>query len=99
MLNHCEGSVDRLYEAILRLDSKEECRSFFEDLCTIREILDMAQRLETAMLLDSKMSYLDIAKDLKISTATIGRVSKCLHYGSGGYRLVLDKLKEKGDDA
>lgn len=99
MLNHCEGSVDRLYEAILCLDSKEECRSFFEDLCTIREILDMAQRLETAMLLDSKMSYLDIAKDLKISTATIGRVSKCLHYGSGGYRLVLDKLKEKGDDA
>lgn len=99
MLNHCEGSVDRLYEAILRLDNKEECRSFFEDLCTIREILDMAQRLETAMLLDSKMSYLDIAKDLKISTATIGRVSKCLHYGSGGYRLVLDKLKEKGDDA
>ena len=97
MLNNRADSIDRLYDVILSLESKEECRRFFEDLCTIREILDMAQRLDTAILLDSKMSYQAIAKDMKISTATIGRVSKCLNYGSGGYRLALDKLK--GGDA
>ena len=92
-------SIDRLYDVILSLDSKEECRRFFEDLCTIRELSDMAQRLDTAILLDNKMSYLAIAKDVKISTATIGRVNRCLNYGSGGYRLALDKLKGKGDKA
>ena len=91
-------SIARLYEAILLLKTPEECQKFFEDLCTIREILDMAQRLDAAILLDNKMSYQTIAKDVGISTATIGRVSKCLNYGSGGYRLALDRLKEqKGD--
>ncbi len=91
-------SIARLYEAILLLKTPEECQKFFEDLCTIREILDMAQRLDAAILLDNKMSYQTIAKDVGISTATIGRVSKCLNYGSGGYRLAIDRLKEqKGD--
>lgn len=99
MLQQRADSIDRLYDVILSLDSKEECRRFFEDLCTIRELLDMAQRLDTAILLDNKMSYQAIAKDVKISTATIGRVNRCLNYGSGGYRLALDKLKGKGDEA
>ena len=85
------NSISRLYQVILQLDSEDACRRFFEDLCTIREIADMAQRLDAAFLLDQKCSYQQIAKDVQISTATIGRVSKCLHYGSGGYRLALDR--------
>ncbi len=84
-------SITRLYRVILQLDSEEECRRFFEDLCTIRELSDMAQRLDAAFLLDRKCSYQQIAKEVQISTATIGRVSKCLNYGSGGYRLALDR--------
>ena len=91
-------SIDRLYQAVLSLETAEECKIFFEDLCTVRELLDMAQRLDAAILLDNKVSYQNIAKDVKISTATIGRVSRCLNYGSGGYRLVLDRLKEKGEE-
>ena len=87
-------SKQQLYRAILCLKSMEDCERFFDDLCTIREITDMAQRLDAALLLDRNMSYQTIAQSVKISTATIGRVSKCLHYGAGGYRLVLDRLKE-----
>ncbi len=85
----------KLYQTVLNLSSIEECERFFEDLCTIREITDMAQRLEAAVLLDRKVSYQTIAKQVGISTATIGRVSKCLNYGAGGYRLVLDKLQKE----
>ena len=85
----------KLYQTVLNLNSIEECERFFEDLCTIREITDMAQRLEAAVLLDRKVSYQTIAKKVGISTATIGRVSKCLNYGAGGYRLVLDKLQKE----
>ena len=98
MRNFKPDSMDRLYEVILSLKDKEECQKFFTDLCTVREIYDMAQRLETAVMLDRKESYLTIVKDVEISTATIGRVSKCLKYGSGGYRLALDRLKEKEND-
>ena len=85
----------RLYEAVLQLKTPQECRMFFEDLCTIREVADMAQRLEAAVLLSENRSYLQICNEVGISTATIGRVSKCLQYGSGGYRLVLDRLEAK----
>ena len=91
-------SITRLYRVILQLDSEEECRRFFEDLCTIRELSDMAQRLDAAFLLDRKCSYQQIAEEVQISTATIGRVSKCLNYGSGGYRLALDRWYEKKGD-
>lgn len=90
-------STDRLYHAILTLRTPEECKRFFEDLCTIRELLDMAQRFEAAALLDQKQSYQTIARSVKISTATIGRVSKCLNYGAGGYRLALDRLQEEDE--
>ena len=89
------ASKEKLYQAILNLQTVEECEQFFEDLCTIREITDMAQRLEAAVLLDRKVSYQTIAKQVGISTATIGRVSKCLNYGAGGYRLALDRLQEE----
>lgn len=90
---HCE-SVDRLFETILALQTVEECYAYFEDLCTIKEVLDMAQRLDTAILLSKGMSYQKIGEQVAVSSATIGRVSKCLNYGSGGYRNVIAKLKE-----
>lgn len=86
-------SIDRLFETILNLQSREECYAYFEDLCTIKEIQDMAQRLDTAILLDQGMSYQKITREVGISTATIGRVSRCLNYGSGGYRAAIDRLK------
>lgn len=85
-------SIDTLFDAFLKLESREECYLFFEDLCTVQEILDMAQRLETAQMLDAGNNYSAICEKIGISTATIGRVSRCLKYGEGGYRLMLDRL-------
>ena len=87
-------SMDRLFETISGLGSKEECRAYFEDLCTIKELQDMAQRLDAAILLSKGYSYKKIMESVNISTATIGRVSKCLNYGTGGYRSVIGKLDE-----
>lgn len=91
-MNFHSESVDRLFQTILNLNSIEECYVYFEDLCTIKEILDMAQRLDTAILLSEGTSYQKIAQKVGISTATIGRVSKCLNYGKGGYRSAIEKL-------
>lgn len=87
-------SADRLFEAILSLRDKEECYNFFEDICTINELRDMCQRLETAMLIDEGISYQKISEQIGVSTATISRVSRCLNYGAGGYRAVIDRMKE-----
>ncbi len=87
-------SIDRLFETILELKTVEECYSYFEDICTIKELQDMAQRLDTAILLDEGANYQQISSDVGVSTATIGRVSKCLKYGSGGYRRAIDRLKK-----
>ena len=87
-------STDRLFRTILNLKTLEECYSYFEDLCTIKELQDMAQRLDTAILLSQGYSYQKIQESIDISTATIGRVSKCLNYGTGGYRDAINKLKE-----
>lgn len=87
-------SVNRLFQAILSLKDTDECYALFEDLCTIKEIEDMAQRLDTAVALDEGKNYQMISEEIGISTATISRVSRCLNYGSGGYRTVLDRLKE-----
>ena len=94
---HCE-SVDRLFQTILSLQSLEECYAYFEDLCTVKEILDMSQRLETAILLSEGLSYQKIAEQVAVSSATIGRVSKCLNYGSGGYRRVIERLDGSEDE-
>ncbi len=84
-----------LYEAILSLESLEECENFFEDICTIKEIQDISQRFAVAKLLASGEKYQAIEQTTGASTATISRVNKCLSYGSGGYRTVLDKCKNK----
>ena len=85
-------SVDRLFETILNLGSIDECYAYFEDLCTIKEVKDMAQRLDTAILLSQGYSYQKIMERIEISTATIGRVSRALNYGTGGYRVAIEKL-------
>ncbi len=85
---------DRLFEAILNMEDTEECYRFFEDLCTVRELEDLSQRLQVAELLDRGISYNEISKTTGASTTTISRVSKCLLYGAGGYREALDKLKK-----
>ena len=90
-------SMDRLFETILNLNTKEECRAYLEDLCTVKELQDMAQRLDTAVLLSQGKSYQAITQQVGVSTATIGRVSKCLNYGTGGYQKVIRKL-EAGEE-
>lgn len=94
-MQHMENpSVDRLFEIITQLNTKEECRRFFDDLCTIKEVLDMAQRLDVAVLLRQGVNYQTISQQVNVSTATISRVSKCLNYGSGGYAAALEKLED-----
>lgn len=83
--------IDELYEAVLKLDSIEDCYRFFEDLCTIKEIMDMSQRLKVAKMLNEKKPYQEIVDETKASTATISRVNKSLIYGADGYHLIFDK--------
>ena len=87
--------IDHLFEAILTLETVEDCYRFFEDLCTIHELQSLAQRMEVARQLDEKKTYSHIAEDTGASTATISRVSRCLIYGADGYRRALDRIKEK----
>ena len=86
--------IDRLFSAITKFESVEECSNFFEDICTIKEIQDMSQRLEVARMLNKNMSYAEISKETGASTATISRVNKCLIYGSDGYKTALDKMED-----
>ena len=81
-------ATDALFEAILSLETVDECYRFFEDACTIKEILDISQRFEVAGLLSEKKNYQEISKETGASTATISRVGKCLSYGSDGYKLM-----------
>ena len=94
MANFRSESVDRLFKTILALETIDECYDYFDDLCTVKEILDMSQRLDTAILLSKGISYQRISEQIDISTATIGRVSKCLNYGSGGYKKAIRKLED-----
>lgn len=94
MANWHSKETDDLIKAITELNTKEECYTFFEDVCTIKEIIEIAQRLRVAKLLDSGLSYQAISKETGASTATISRVSKCLEYGNGGYRAAIQRLKE-----
>ena len=90
-------AVDSLFDAVLKLKTRDECYDFFEDLCTISEILSMAQRLEVAKLLNGGMKYQDIAKNTGASTATVSRVNRSLKYGNDGYQLVLRRLEEENN--
>ncbi len=88
-------TIDALFDAILSLETREECYDFFEDLCTVKEISDMAQRLEAAKLLLDGSTYEQIVKTVEISTATISRITRCIQYGTGGYRQTIEKVREK----
>jgi TrpR-related protein YerC/YecD len=85
-------SIDRLFQTILNLQNVDECYAYFEDLCTVKELQDMAQRLDTAIALSEGTSYQTITRQVGISTATIGRVSRALNYGTGGYRTAIERL-------
>ncbi len=97
MKNIHENYADMLFEAVLQLKDIDECRRFFDDLCTIPELRSMSQRIEVAHMLYEKKVYTDIAEATGASTATISRVNKCLNYGKDGYNLVLERLKEAKD--
>lgn len=85
--------ADKLFSAILSLKTKEECSSFFDDICTIQELEALVQRLDVACLLNEGKSYIEINKMTGASTATICRVSKCLNYGEGGYKTAIERLE------
>lgn len=84
--------LDEFFEAVLMLEDKEQCYKFFEDVCTVRELNSISQRLEVAKLLKIRKTYNEIEKETGASTATISRVNRSLHYGADGYELVLEKL-------
>lgn len=84
-----------LFRAILALESEEDCRVFFEDLCTVNEILEMSQRLDVAKNLVQGKTFNQIGKETGASSATISRVNKCVLYGGGGYKRILARLSDK----
>ena len=84
--------VEELFDAILSLKTKEECYKFFGDACTIKEVLEIAQRLKAAKMLRKGVNYAEITKETGMSTATISRVNRCLEYGDGGYAMVLERV-------
>ncbi len=88
-------AVDHLFEAILSLENKEECYCFFEDLCTVNELLSLSQRFEVATMLRAKKTYLEIAEKTGASTATISRVNRSLNYGNDGYEMVFERMGDK----
>ena len=85
-------AVDHLFDAILSLENKEECYKFFEDVCTVNELLAFSQRYEVAKMLREQRTYLDIAEKTGASTATISRVNRTLNYGNDGYDRVFERL-------
>ena len=89
-----EMHLEELFRVILSLKTEEEVAAFFEDICTIKEIKAMLQRLQVAELLDRGEQYKQIVAKTGASSATISRVNRCLQYGSDGYRLVLDRMKK-----
>lgn len=90
--------TDHLFEAILALETPDDCYRFFDDICTIGELKSIAQRWEVARLLDAGATYNAISETTGASTATVSRVGKCLNYGAEGYRRILDRLAlQKGD--
>ena len=85
-------AVDHLFDAILSLENREECYTFFEDVCTVNELLSLSQRFEVAKMLRDQKTYLDIAEKTGASTATISRVNRSLNYGNDGYDMVFARM-------
>ena len=91
-------AVDYLFSAILSLENKEECYTFFEDICTINELLSLSQRFEVAKMLREHKTYLEIAERTGASTATISRVNRSLNYGNDGYDMVFARINKNSED-
>ena len=92
-------NFDEFFEAILKLKNKEDCRRFFEDVCTIKELQDVSQRLEVASLLSEGKNYQEISKATGASTATISRVKRCLVYGADGYNSVMPVIRKGKEES
>ena len=97
MSNWHNKTTDELCKALLSLKNTKECYAFLEDICTIKEVLDISQRLEVAKLLKQGISYTKIAALTGASSATISRVSKCCEYGTGGYNTIIERLENNND--
>lgn len=89
-------AVKEMFDAILTLEEEEECYKFFEDVCTVNEVLSLAQRFEVAKMLPQGHTYMEVAEQTGASTATIARVNRSLNYGGEGYEMVFARLREKG---
>ena len=89
-----KSNLRQFYKAVLALEDEEECRKFFDDVATIKEVIDLSARLEVARLLSEGSVFSEISKETGASSATISRVNKCLTYGEGGYKTVLERIKE-----
>lgn len=87
-------AVDQFFRAVLSLENGEECYAFFEDICTVNELLSLSQRLEVAKMLREQKTYLDIAEKTGASTATISRVNRSLNYGNDGYDMIFERLNQ-----
>ncbi len=88
-------SVDTLVKGLLKLETEEECYAFLEDVCTIKELQDMAQRFDVALKLSDGFNYNQVSKETGASSATISRVNKCLMYGNNGYKTVIERIKNE----
>jgi TrpR-related protein YerC/YecD len=88
-------SVDTLVKGLLKLETEEECYAFLEDVCTIKELQDMAQRFDVALKLSDGFNYNQVSQETGASSATISRVNKCLMYGNNGYKTIIDRLNNE----
>ena len=93
MKNNHDENIEFLYKCIASLETAEECRNFFEDICTKSELQEISRRLKAARMLSEGVIYADIAAQTGLSTATISRVNHCIKYGSEGYLTALEKMK------
>ena len=87
--------TDQLFKAMMKFESIDEYYAFFEDLCTVKEIKDMSQRFNVAILLNEGKSYVEVSKEGNASNATISRIKKCLDFGAGGYKNAISKIEEE----
>ena len=91
-------TLEKLFSAVLLLENEEECENFFNDICTMQELEALAQRFDVACKLTSGKVYSEISADTGASPATVSRVNRCIKYGNGGYKTVIDRLGDKAND-
>lgn len=96
MLNKADKkAIDNFFKAVISFDNIDDCKNFFDDVCTIQEMQAIYQRFEVACLLNEGKSYAEVNKLTGASTATICRVGKCINYGNGGYKKAIENIKEE----